>query len=485
MRDLDQRLQDAMDHAAPDVLGRILSSCETQKGTVMPMSPTSNQKKTRWTSLSIAAALAVMLCGGIGLHGWQTAHAVASTISLDVNPSIQLQVNKNEKVLSAQAMNQDALEILDGMDLQGTQLNVAMNAIVGSLLQHGYLESLSSAILISVEDNNTKRAESLEDALTTEVDAALQRAAAGAAVLSQTLTHDADLTAQAQTSNISVGKAALVKQVQSLNSSLDFDALAALSIEELKQLAEIGAPDMPIGIAAAAAAAEKYAGTYAVDSVVWEADPELDEWPSHYEVEVKTHLGSYDYIVDAWSGEILKGPANIMDIPRPAQTPSSIITQEEAQSIALANAGVNAKDALGLRVQLDYDDGIQTYEVDFRAGNIAYEYSIRASNGNILKVDWDNVWDDVPTPVPVPAPTPAPAPEPSNPSYIGKEAAEKAALDHANLSAAAVSGLYCALDIDDGVPCYEIEFRAGQMEYDYEIHAVSGAILKADAEYDD
>ena len=59
-------------------------------------------------------------------------------------------MSQSEKVLTARALNAEAEEILRDMPLEGTDLNVAVNAIVGSLLRHGYLESLSSAILISV-----------------------------------------------------------------------------------------------------------------------------------------------------------------------------------------------------------------------------------------------------------------------------------------------------------------------------------------------
>ena len=479
MRDqeLEQRLRTAVEHAAPDPLERILASCGAQKGTVIPMT---NNKKKRWAPLAAAAVLALLLCGGFGLHGWNTAHAVASVVSLDVNPSIQLQVNQREKVLSATALNEDAEIILEGMDLRNTQLNVAVNAIVGSLLQHGYLESLSSTILISVEDNDAQRASRLEASLTAEVDAALQNAAAGAAVLSQVLTYDAGLETQAQSSSISVGKAAMIQRVQSLNGQLAFEDLAALSVEELKQLWETGAPGLPIGADAAAYAAQEYAGLLAVDAVTWDVDPELDEYPAHYEVELRTQTGKFEYNVDAYSGEVLKGPADVLTSPAPTGAPtqsgasSAAISEAEAQSIALDHAGVASGDALGLRVKLDWENGVQVYDVEFRADSIEYEYELRASDGAVLKAerDKDDHWY-------VSSGDSAAA----QTSYIGEAAAKQAALAHAGVQESGTKYLHCWLEYDDCRPeYYEVEFQAGDTQYEYEIGLYDGSVLKSERE---
>ena len=96
-----------------------------------------------------------------------------------------------------------------------------------------------------------------------------------------------------------------------LNSALKFDALAKLSVEELKDLAEAGAPAMPIGKAAAAYAAEQYAGTAALDSVTAEVDSELDESPAHYEVELHTAWGEFEYLVDAYTGKVISGQKDL------------------------------------------------------------------------------------------------------------------------------------------------------------------------------
>lgn len=470
-QELEQRLRTAMDHAAPDALDRILASCQAQKGTVIPIEQARKPRK-RWASLAVAAALAVVCCV-FGLTSWRSANAVASVVSLDVNPSIQLQVSKNEKVLSAQALNEDAQVILEGMDLKGTQLKVAVNAIVGSLLQNGYLDRLSSAILISVEDDDALRAARLESDLTSEVGTALENASAGAAILSQILSVDSGLETQAQNSNISVGKAAMIRDVQALNSQLDFDALSALSVEELKQLREIGAPDMPIGTAAAASAAIKYAGVSA-SAATYDVDPELDEYPAYYEVELYTASGEFDYNVDAWTGEILKGPANVSNIPGTSTPPgtSGGISTDKAKSIALTDAGVSESSALGLRVKQDWDDGMAIYEVEFRCNGAEYEYDIRSADGTILKSERDDDNDYHYTTAPS-----------ASGSLVGEAAAQSAALTHAGVKESDTSYLSCRLEYDDGrVECYEVEFQAGSTQYEYEIGPYDGAVWKAERE---
>ena len=160
---MEQRLASAVEKTAPNDVNGVLSRCDERKGTVIPMTTKKTAMK-RWTTLA-AACLALVLLGGGGIF-YQQAHAVASVVSLDVNPSIELKVSKSEKVLVCTPLNEDAKAILadmgDGADLKGAKLDVAVNAIVGSLVRNGYLNSIYSAIMISVEDNDTARAEKLQ-----------------------------------------------------------------------------------------------------------------------------------------------------------------------------------------------------------------------------------------------------------------------------------------------------------------------------------
>ena len=398
---MEQRLAAAVEKTAPNDVNGVLSRCEERKGTVIPMT-TKKTTKRRWTSL-IAACLAVMLLGG-GLF-YQQVNAVASVVSLDVNPSIELKVNRSEKVLVCTPLNEDAKAILadmgNGADLKGAKLDVAVNAIVGSLVRNGYLNSISSAIMISVEDKDTARAEKLQRELTSTVDGVLQTSESRASVLTQTLTQDAGLTQQARENSISTGKAALVNRVLALNATLKFDALAKLSVEELKDLAEAGAPAMPIGMDAACTAAEEYAGTTAVDSVTAEVDSELDEFPAHYEVELHTAWGEFEYLVDAYTGKVISGQKDLLTTASTPSTPNVTtkpsdqkpdpsgtaqdIGYAKAKSIALNHAGVSENEAYDMDIELDDEDGILVYEVEFKSGNMKYDYEINAATGAILK----------------------------------------------------------------------------------------------------
>ena len=391
---MEQRLAAALEKTAPDDVSGVLSRCEARKGTVIPMT-TKKTANRKWTTL-VAACLAVMLlCGGGVLY--QQAHAVASVVSLDVNPSIELKVSRNEKVLACVPLNEDAKAILadmsNGADLKGAKLDVAVNAIVGSLVRNGYLDSISSAIMISVEDKDAARAEKLQRELTSAVDGVLQTSEAKAAVLTQTLTQDATREQQARENNISTGKAALVNRVLAINPALKFDALAKLSVEELKDLAEAGAPAMPIGRDAAAYAAEQYAGTTALDSVTAEVDSELDESPAHYEVELHTAWGEFEYLVDAYTGKVLSGQKDLLatapagdEAAKPtAPSGGADIGHAKAKSIALNHTGVSENEAYDMEIELDDEDGALVYEVEFKSGNMEYSYEINAATGAILK----------------------------------------------------------------------------------------------------
>ena len=456
-KELERRLRDALEHAAPNHLEGVLSRCEARKGNVIPMTKTA---KTRTLGGLIAACLALALVGGGGGVFYQQTCAVASVVSLDVNPSIELKINRGEKVLSCTALNEDAQQVLSemggGSDLKGAKLDVAVNAIVGALVRHGYFSDISSAILISVEDKDQNRAMRLQEELTGVVGGLLQNQPSAVDVLSQTLDAGTELDRQAQANSISTGKAALVNQAIALNSGLEFEKLALLSVEELKDLIETGAPGMPIGREAACLAAEQYAGTLEVDSVTSAVDSELDDSPACYEVELHhPTLGLFKYKVDAYSGAVLSGLPNILQTG--TQTPGSM------------GSGSTPTTPVTPVVPETPTIPVTPETPTTPTTPVTPETPTTPTTP---------VAPETPT-----TPTTPVAPEtPTTPADIGLEAAKTVALNHAGLNASQITNLKTDWDWDDGCLEYEIEFWCGEVEYEYVIDGADGTILKQEQE---
>ena len=64
-------------------------------------------------------------------------------------------------MLSVTAVNRDAEGILDGMDLAGTDLKVAVNALIGSMYTNGYISENQNSVLVSVKSDSQERAKRL------------------------------------------------------------------------------------------------------------------------------------------------------------------------------------------------------------------------------------------------------------------------------------------------------------------------------------
>lgn len=64
----------------------------------------------------------------------------------------------------------------------------------------------------------------------------------------------------------------------------------------------------------------------------------------------------------------------------------------------------------------------------------------------------------------------------TNPA-LSLEEAQSIALEHAGFAADQVTALHTSYEVEHGVPQYDVEFRRGSLEYDYEIHGDTGEIL--------
>lgn len=562
------KIKQAYANAVPDICGVILSECEQKEGKVIVM--TEEKKKRGFIKYFMAAASLVLVLGAGALltNVYRLNYAVSSTVSLDVNPSIQITVNEKERVLEVKALNKDGGIVIGDMDFEGSDIDVTMNALIGSMLRKGYLNELANSILISVDNNDPAKGEQLQEKLTEKVNELLESDGFFGAVLGQTIRENGDLQQLAEQYGITQGKAQLIQQILDSTTGHTFEELAPLTINELNLIISTGTSSVEkvsslgyasdkayIGEDKAKETAFAHAGVSGQDILFYEMDMDLEKGVMVYEIEFKCGGFEYEYDIDAQTGEIIKNKKEVDDdfqadsqapsgktddpaagsqSPTPgtktpdagSQTPASgtntpaagtqspggnaatppssqqggknaggtstpstggnqvggsavgIITLEQAKEIALNHAGQSASAVYFDKLELDHDDGMQKYEIEFVGGYTEYEYEIDAVTGAILEYDWDHDDDHDHEHMP------GGSGNSGGGASITSEQAKEIALNHAGQSASNVYFDKLELDYDDGMPIYEIEFVSGNMEYEYEIDAATGAILEYDWDQD-
>ena len=156
------------------------------------------------------------------------------------------------------------------------------------------------------------------------------------------------------------------------------------------------------------------------------------------------------------------------------------LTLDEAIDAALADAGVERKNAVFSKAKLDPDD-TPHYEIEFSVtvDGMAeeFDYEILVSDGKILKHE-----REVKSGVTSATETKAEPSSTATGGYISVDDAKAAALAHAKLSADNVKFVKAKFDGNDIKPHYDIEFISGGSEYDYEIEAVDGKVMEYEVE---
>lgn len=190
-----------------------------------------------------------------------------------------------------------------------------------------------------------------------------------------------------------------------------------------------------------------------------------------YEIEFKTGSMEYDYDVAVADGEIVE---ESWEIRRPSASGSQI-SEAQAKSIAVNDAGVSEADVTFIKTEYGDEDGVPVYEIEFEDQTTKFDYDVAKAGGRVLHASRKT---KVPACV-------AAEQKASAATNTGRDAAIEAALNHAGLTAGDVSGLQCHKDYDDGREVYEVEFHVGRYEYNYDIDVNNYSVLEWDKDYDD
>ena len=373
--------------------------------------------------MAVAACLVLVL--GIGAirnkkKDTMPVAEAATIVCIDVNPSIELSVNKQDKVVAAVALNEDAQKVLSGMNLKNVDLDTALNAIMGALLKHGYLDEVYNAVNICVEENDTERATELGEKVSSEISSIFDENDLIGGVNTQLLSKDDETKKLADSYGISVGKLNLAQQVAE-NMNLSLDVAVTFSISELWDLMEaeittlitkeealrIALADANVSLADLTVAGQKIqesAGvyTYIVNFIV--------NGKLQYEYKINAVTGTiitceFKLLATATPTAVPTATPEVTpDVtatpvptatpiptatpvptatPIPTATPVPEITKIQAMNIAYQDAGVTTDEAK--LAKLTYLSADREYHVEFSVGLYDYMYVLNSVNGSVIR----------------------------------------------------------------------------------------------------
>ncbi|MDD4027787.1 MAG: hypothetical protein PHN54_01855 [Bacilli bacterium] len=86
-------------------------------------------------------------------------------VTIDINPSVEFVLRKDDKVLNAIALNEDANFLLVDLDLNGMQYKEALKTLVEALILMGYIDEFSdeNSVLVTAYSNKDSNNSRLTD----------------------------------------------------------------------------------------------------------------------------------------------------------------------------------------------------------------------------------------------------------------------------------------------------------------------------------
>lgn len=355
----------------------------------------------------------------------------ANSLTMDVNPSIEIETNRLDRVISIKPLNLDAEQLLQDFSPKNKKIEEVVNDLVDLMILSGHIKGGDdNVVMITIKDD------SVDSELLRKVNAAiksfLENKQIEATILNQSIAKNQ------QGRSIDSDKKVVIGSLDAATRTKSY-----ISKDEAKGIAL----DLVNG-----------------EIIKFKLDDLNDDDTPEYEIVIIKDGVKYEIEIDAFSGKVkefekdddnhknyVKDTKNERIANKDLNSKRGIISQDKAKSIALGK--VNGK-IVKFKLDDDDDDDIE-YEIEIIKDGIKYEIEIDAYTGVITEFERD---DD---------------------NHVkkaqvnrGKISADKARQIALNL----VNGTIIEFEEDDDE--YEIEIVKDGVKYEIEIDAYTGQVLE-------
>lgn len=189
-------------------------------------------RKMRY-AVALASLMLFLVCGGLS---WKVYFTPVAYIDIDVNPSIELTLNRFGRVIQSDAYNEDGTRLLSGVNLRHADYSEAFERLLVAMNGEGYFAGQDSLLCVTVQTNGKNRENRIQESLRRAV-AFISRSqhcdiSTEIFGVSEEVKHCAD------ENHISPAKYLAIQELMEVDSEADFEDCRERSVHELRQQAE-------------------------------------------------------------------------------------------------------------------------------------------------------------------------------------------------------------------------------------------------------
>ncbi len=374
---------------------------------------------TRSKKIGLVSVLAVL---AVAVFGWTIMSQPAYSLTMDVNPSIEIVSNRLDKVLEIKPLNDDAEAMLREFEIKDSNLTKTIEDLADLMVLKGYISGgKDNLVMITVSDNASKQ--DVVDRLNAAIAAYLENKQIEATIVNQSIAEEYDAK---------TGRELFALRISELDDDLDYQQLSQFSLNQLVDFADARNIDPEVLFSkmlrtkevkrdyqqfiGEAKAKEIALGLINGKIVEFELDDDDDDGDDNPEYEIKIVADGYEYEIelDAYTGRVLEFERDDLDDDdrddnksnKAAKSSNSSKTNKPVQNVQKHQTTTAKKQVIGAArakeialgkvkgriVEFELDDG--KYEIEIVGNGYEYEIEIDAYSGKIVEFERDDYDDD-------------------------------------------------------------------------------------------
>jgi hypothetical protein len=215
-----------------DALSEIKAEEQLKSSTLAYLHKRACRKKRapyRRFAVALASCAAVFF---VGLFSYNIYFTESAWLDIDVNPSIELKLNRFDRVVGVYAYNDDGQKILDAVSIRNKPYQEALAALIDEMYEAGYMSD-SGQLTATIQMKDDKAPAAKLGALQSCIDAILQSKDAG--IEGNIFPVDSDTKAHSHEQNLTPAKYLAITELQSLDPEVTFDGCRNHSISEINR----------------------------------------------------------------------------------------------------------------------------------------------------------------------------------------------------------------------------------------------------------